>query len=106
MLYWLLFPFASRIPALNVFRYITFRTGGAIMTALLFVFLFGPAIIDVLRIKQGKISLRRIDRRLCLIQRSFCLVKCLGGDINLRRIFTRLQSSQCIEGNFVTFLCY
>ena len=39
---------------LNVFRYITFRTGGAIMTALLFVFLFGPAIIDLLRVRQGK----------------------------------------------------
>jgi phospho-N-acetylmuramoyl-pentapeptide-transferase len=46
--------FSDQIGALNVFRYITFRTGGAIMTALLFVFLFGPAIIDVLRIKQGK----------------------------------------------------
>ncbi len=41
-------------PGLNVFRYITFRTGGAIVTALLFVFLFGPAIISVLRVKQGK----------------------------------------------------
>jgi len=46
--------FSDQIGPLNVFRYITFRTGGAIMTALLFVFLFGPAIIDVLRIKQGK----------------------------------------------------
>ena len=45
---------SDQINALNVFRYITFRTGGAIMTALLFVFLFGPAMIDVLRIKQGK----------------------------------------------------
>ena len=45
---------SDQMDALNVFRYITFRTGGAIMTALLFVFLFGPAIIDVLRIKQGK----------------------------------------------------
>ena len=45
---------SDQINALNVFRYITFRTGGAIMTALLFVFLFGPAIIDVLRIRQGK----------------------------------------------------
>lgn len=41
-------------PGMNVFRYITFRTGGAIMTALLFVFLFGPGIISVLRVKQGK----------------------------------------------------
>lgn len=46
--------FSDQIGPLNVFRYITFRTGGAIMTALLFVFLFGPAIIDLLRIKQGK----------------------------------------------------
>ena len=38
----------------NVFRYITFRTGGAIMTALLFVFLFGPRLITNLRVRQGK----------------------------------------------------
>lgn len=46
--------FSDQINALNVFRYITFRTGGAIFTAFLFVMLFGPAIIDMLRIKQGK----------------------------------------------------
>ena len=39
---------------LNVFRYITFRTGGAVITALLFVFLFGQNIIDRLRLLQGK----------------------------------------------------
>src|ERR1700739_573063 len=39
---------------LNVFRYITFRTGGAMATGALFVFLFGPWIIDHLRIRQGK----------------------------------------------------
>src|ERR687898_2027240 len=39
---------------LNVFRYITFRTGGATATALLFVFWFGPAMISSLRLKQGK----------------------------------------------------
>jgi phospho-N-acetylmuramoyl-pentapeptide-transferase len=46
--------FSEHIGPLNVFRYQTFRTGGAIMTALLFVFLFGPTIIDLLRIRQGK----------------------------------------------------
>jgi len=50
----MLVNFSDQIGPLNVFRYITFRTGGAIMTALLFVFLFGPAIIDLLRVKQGK----------------------------------------------------
>src|SRR5690606_33049350 len=37
----------------NVFRYITFRTAGAVVTALFFVFLFGPSIIKLLRIRQG-----------------------------------------------------
>ena len=46
--------FSELLGPLNVFTYITFRTGGAIMTALLFVFLFGPATIDMLRLKQGK----------------------------------------------------
>jgi phospho-N-acetylmuramoyl-pentapeptide-transferase len=53
MLYELV-QFSDQIGALNVFRYQTFRTGGAIFTALLFVMLFGPGIIDMLRIKQGK----------------------------------------------------
>ncbi|WP_375458716.1 phospho-N-acetylmuramoyl-pentapeptide-transferase [uncultured Enterovirga sp.] len=39
---------------LNVFRYITFRTAGAVATALLFVFWLGPAAISSLRIRQGK----------------------------------------------------
>ncbi|MFT0861916.1 phospho-N-acetylmuramoyl-pentapeptide-transferase [Ancylobacter sp. G4_0304] len=53
MLQWLA-QFQESVPALNVFRYITFRTGGAIITALLFVFMFGPTIIALLRLKQGK----------------------------------------------------
>ena len=46
--------FSDQFGPLRVFQYITFRTGGAIMTALLFVFLFGPSIIDSLRLRQGK----------------------------------------------------
>jgi phospho-N-acetylmuramoyl-pentapeptide-transferase len=53
MFYWLV-DLSGTIPALNVFRYITFRTGGAMVTAALFVFLFGPWIIDHLRLRQGK----------------------------------------------------
>src|SRR3979409_2414772 len=53
MLYALV-SFSDQIGPLNVFRYITFRTGGAVVTALLFVFLFGPFIIDNLRLRQGK----------------------------------------------------
>jgi phospho-N-acetylmuramoyl-pentapeptide-transferase len=38
----------------NLFRYITFRAGGAFATALIFGFLFGRPLIDFLRRKQGK----------------------------------------------------
>jgi phospho-N-acetylmuramoyl-pentapeptide-transferase len=53
MLYWLS-ELSGELSAFNIFRYITFRTGGALLTALLFVFLFGPAIIRSLRVRQGK----------------------------------------------------
>jgi len=53
MLYWLS-AFSDVIGPLNVLRYITFRTGGSMITALVFVFLFGPSIIDHLRLRQGK----------------------------------------------------
>jgi phospho-N-acetylmuramoyl-pentapeptide-transferase len=53
MLYWLA-DYADKISVLNVFRYLTVRTGGATTTAFLFVFLFGPTIINLLRLKQGK----------------------------------------------------
>jgi len=53
MLY-LLVQFEDQISVLNVFRYITFRTAGATMTAIVFVFLFGPTIIAALRVRQGK----------------------------------------------------
>ncbi len=53
MLYWLA-ELSSQLSFLNVFRYLTVRTGGALMTALIFVFLFGPKIIDSLRLRQGK----------------------------------------------------
>ncbi|MFD2182254.1 phospho-N-acetylmuramoyl-pentapeptide-transferase [Rhodoplanes azumiensis] len=53
MLYWLA-DLSDVFSAFNVFRYITFRAAGAIVTAALFVFLFGPTIIRMLRVKQGK----------------------------------------------------
>ncbi|HWK13640.1 MAG TPA: phospho-N-acetylmuramoyl-pentapeptide-transferase [Rhizobiaceae bacterium] len=50
----LLVALADQFSALNVFRYITFRTGGALITSAFIVFLFGPRIIATLRIRQGK----------------------------------------------------
>ncbi len=50
----LLVAFSDQVSAFNVFRYITFRTAGAVITALFFVFMFGPGMISLLRLKQGK----------------------------------------------------
>ena len=46
--------FSSELNALNVFRYITFRAAGATATAMFFLFLFGPTLINLLRVRQGK----------------------------------------------------
>ncbi|MBR1212559.1 phospho-N-acetylmuramoyl-pentapeptide-transferase [Bradyrhizobium sp. JYMT SZCCT0180] len=51
MFYWLIEHF-NTVPAFA--RFITFRSGGAMVTGALFVFLFGPWIIDHLRRRQGK----------------------------------------------------
>jgi phospho-N-acetylmuramoyl-pentapeptide-transferase len=45
MLYHLLYPLAETIGAFNVFRYITFRTAAATLTALFLSFLLGPPLI-------------------------------------------------------------
>ncbi len=50
----LLVDFSDDFSVFNVFRYITFRTGGALITSALIVFMFGPTIINSLRIRQGR----------------------------------------------------
>jgi phospho-N-acetylmuramoyl-pentapeptide-transferase len=52
MLYNLLVPLSEEISFLNLFRYLTFRTGGAVMTALVISFILGPAVIAWLKKKQ------------------------------------------------------
>ncbi|KPF42424.1 phospho-N-acetylmuramoyl-pentapeptide-transferase [Rhizobium sp. G187] len=53
MLIWLV-DLANHFQFFNLFRYITFRTGAAMFTSALVVFLFGPAMISSLRVRQGK----------------------------------------------------
>ncbi len=53
MLYWLT-EFSDGGDFFNLFRYITFRAGCAFATALIFGFIFGQPLIDLLRRKQGK----------------------------------------------------
>ena len=54
MLFHLLAPLADQFTPMNLFRYITFRTGGAFMTALLLSFLIGGRLINWLRSRQGR----------------------------------------------------
>ncbi len=53
MLYHLLVPFAKEHIVFNVFRYITFRTAMATVTALIFSFVFGPWLVEKLRALQA-----------------------------------------------------
>lgn len=54
MLYHLLFPLADQFAVFNLFKYLTFRTGGAAMTAMVIAFVIGPKLIRWLRRWQGQ----------------------------------------------------
>ena len=61
MLFNLLAPLASEVQVFNLFRYLTFRSGGAVLTALLISFLLGPSVIRWLKSKQGDGQPIRLD---------------------------------------------
>src|SRR5262245_43055697 len=61
MLYLLLYPLADTLGALNLFKYLTFRSGGAVVTALLVSFLCGPRVIAWLKSKQKEGQPIRLD---------------------------------------------
>ena len=50
----LLVPYADQFQFFNLFRYLSFRTGGALMTALIIFFLFGNSMIRWLKSMQGE----------------------------------------------------
>jgi len=52
MFYNFLYPLADQVSFFNLFRYLTFRTGGAVITALVLSFLIGPYLINHLRARQ------------------------------------------------------
>ncbi len=54
MLYNLLAPLADQGGIFNLVRYLTFRSGMAVVTALIICFIFGPMIIRWLKVKQKK----------------------------------------------------
>ncbi len=60
-MFYYLAELSQNLSVLNVFRYITFRAGGAFLTALIFGFIFGPPLINFLRLRQGRGQPIRID---------------------------------------------
>jgi phospho-N-acetylmuramoyl-pentapeptide-transferase len=52
MLYNFVFPLADEYQIFNIFQYLTFRTGGAVLTSLIISFIIGPRIIGWLRNNQ------------------------------------------------------
>jgi phospho-N-acetylmuramoyl-pentapeptide-transferase len=61
MLYHLLAPLADQFTPFNLFRYITFRSGGAVVTALVIAFVAGPRVIAWLKSKQAEGQPIRLD---------------------------------------------
>ncbi len=61
MFYNLLLPFAGTVHFFNLFRYITFRAGGACLTALVVSFWLGPKLIRTLKALQKQGQPIRID---------------------------------------------
>ena len=49
MLYNILSPYFDQYDFFNLFRYISFRSGGAFFTALIICFIIGPQIIKFLK---------------------------------------------------------
>ena len=57
MLYWLSF-FKENFGLLNLFRYLTFRTGAALLTAFILTLIFMPKLIKWLKSKQAEQPIR------------------------------------------------
>ena len=52
MLYHLLYPLSKYVSGFNLFRYITFRTAGAVVTALIISLILGPFFIRLLKMME------------------------------------------------------
>src|SRR5258708_5197570 len=62
MLYYLsLLTHTDQLALFRLFKYLTFRSGGAVITALFFSFIVNDALIRWLKVKQGKGQPIRID---------------------------------------------
>src|SRR5260221_6327504 len=61
MLFHLLSPLAGQFGPFNLFRFIPFRSGGAVVTAVVIAFVAGPRVIAWLKSKQAEGQPIRLD---------------------------------------------
>ena len=57
----LLYPLAEYFQPFNLFKYISFRTIGAVITAILIAFIIGKPMINWLRARQGATFRREVS---------------------------------------------
>jgi phospho-N-acetylmuramoyl-pentapeptide-transferase len=98
MLYWLLYPLASRYPVFNVFRYITFRTAMSAVTALLVALTLGPSMIRWLRSAQVRQSIRQEGPQTHLAKAG---TPTMGGLLILLAVFTATFLWMDLSNRFV-----
>ncbi len=100
MIYHLLFPLASDVSALNVFRYITFRTGAATLTALFISFLVGPSLIRAL----GRLRIGQPIRELGPAHQSKAGTPTMGGLLILLSLIVSVLLWSNLDNRFVWIL--
>jgi len=98
MLYWLLYPFANQYPVFNVFRYITFRTAMAAVTALAVALTLGPAMIRLLKRYQIAQSIRQEGPKTHLVKAG---VPTMGGLLILLAIVSATLLWMDLSNRFV-----
>ena len=98
MLYWLLYPLANQYPVFNVFRYITFRTAMAAVTALAVALTLGPAMIRLLKRYQIAQSIRQEGPKTHLVKAG---VPTMGGLLILLAIVSATLLWMDLSNRFV-----
>ena len=94
MLYNLFAEYSNQGGILNLFRYLTFRSGGAILTAMLLSFFFTPHVIRILkRLQKEGQPIRQDGPKEHLITKKG--IPTMGGVMILL----------CIMGRFIQYLC-
>jgi phospho-N-acetylmuramoyl-pentapeptide-transferase len=96
----MLFPLASDVSALNVFRYITFRTGAATLTALFISFLVGPSLIRAL----GRMRVGQPIREIGPAHQSKAGTPTMGGLLILLSLIVSVLLWSNLDNRFVWIL--